>query len=176
MNPIPAPLNLYRRGPSGDADVLPTYAVRMCCEGFRVQMDRVSRENRSASVGVLGSFVILVMFTLLFSVEAQRAPMLVCFAGMVVWIAIFYGLCGWAQRNRIRSASLLRVGRINAWLAMLRRCVRLGRRTAEQCIRATLGMLPIVLNRLRACLRMQLGLIDPNLTVFRIVPPKAPHA
>ncbi|KWH23384.1 hypothetical protein WL99_26215 [Burkholderia cepacia] len=148
----------------------------MCFEGFRLQMDRVSRENRSESVGVLGSFVILVLFTLLFSVEAQRAPMLVCFAGMVAWIAIFYGLCGWAQWNRIRSASLLRVGRMNAWLAMLRLCVRLGWRAIAQRIRMALRMLPVVLNRLRACLRMRLGLIDFNLTVFRIVPPNTPHA
>ncbi|RQR38977.1 hypothetical protein DIE20_22710 [Burkholderia sp. Bp9131] len=128
------------------------------------------------SVGVLGSFLILATFTLVFSVEAQRVPMLACFAGMVAWVAIFYGLCGWTQWNRIRSASLLRVGRINAWLAMLSLCVRLGWRTIAQRIRMTLGMLPVVLNRLRACLRMRLGLIDLNLTAFRIVPPKTPHA
>ncbi|AOJ87568.1 hypothetical protein WS87_13250 [Burkholderia sp. MSMB0856] len=148
----------------------------MCCEGFRSQLNRVSHENRSVAIGVLGSFAILTTFALLFSIGVHRVPMLVCFVGMVAWVAIFYGLSGWMQWNRIRSARLLRVGRMNAWLAMLGLCVRLGWRAVAQRIRMTLDMLPVVLTRLRARLHMRLGLTDLNLTVFRIVPPKTPHA
>jgi hypothetical protein len=50
------------------------------------------------------------------------------------------------------------------------------RHIVEQHIQARIGMLGVILSRLQACLRHGLGLIDPNLTTFRLVPPESAHA
>jgi hypothetical protein len=46
----------------------------------------------------------------------------------------------------------------------------------ELHVQIVLNMLPVMLGRLRGCLRLRLGLIDPSLTAFRLVPPEAAHA
>lgn len=97
--------------------------------------------------------------------------MLDCFAGMIAWIVIFYGLSGQMQWERSRSADLLRAGRVNAWLAMLSLFMLSVRSIAEQHIRIVVAMLASILNRLRARLRLHIGLTDPNLIAFRLVPP-----
>ncbi|CAG4921013.1 hypothetical protein [Paraburkholderia gardini] len=176
MSTTPFSIELHVRHQSGDAVALPAHVIRMCCEGFRLQMDRVSHQSRLAPVAVLGSFVALAMFTLLFSLEVQTIPMLECFIGMVAWIVIFYGLSWKMQWKRSRSASLLQAGRMNAWLAMLSLFVLSVWHVVEQQIRAVVIMLAAILGRLRACLRIRLGLIDFNLTAFRRVPPEATHA
>lgn len=158
---------------SGDAGTLPAHAIRMCCDGFSLHMDRVARENRFAAIVVFGSFVALAIFTLLFSFEFKTMPMLECFIGMIAWIVIFYGLSGQMQWERIRSANVLLAGRVNAWLAMLGLFMLSMRHIAEQRIRIMLVMLAVILSRLRARLRLCLGLTDPNLTAFRLVPPEA---
>ncbi|CAM2194908.1 conserved membrane protein of unknown function [Paraburkholderia kururiensis] len=176
MNTIPDSPGLHLRGGCRDAGALPAHPIRVGREGLRLQMSRVARQDPSAPAVILGSFGALALFTLLFRLEDRTIPTLIFFAGMIVWIAIFYGLSGQIHWKRIRSATLLQTGRMNAWLAMLALFVLSGWRMIEQRIRVILGMLAVVLDRLRACLRIRLGLTDFNLTAFRLVPPKAAHA
>ncbi|WP_199543095.1 hypothetical protein [Paraburkholderia kururiensis] len=176
MSAIPHSPDLHLRCRCRDAGALPAHLIRAGREGLRLQMDRVAREDPSAPAVILGLFGALALFTLLFRLEDRTIPTLVCFAGMIVWIAIFYGVSGQIHWTRIRSATLLQVGRMNAWLAMLTLSVLSGWRMIEQRIRVILGMLAVVLDRLRACLRIRLGLADFNLTALRLVPPKAAHA
>ena len=176
MNAIPDSLDLQIRCRGGDAGALPADLVRMGGEGLRLQMDRVARYDHSAPAVILGSFGALALFTLLFGLEDHAIPALIFFVGMIVWLAIFYGVSGQIQWKRIRSTHLLRVGRMNAWRAMMTLFVLSGWRMVEHHIRVTLGRLTIVLNHLRAGLRIRLGLTDFNLTAFRLVPPTAAHA
>jgi hypothetical protein len=46
----------------------------------------------------------------------------------------------------------------------------------ELHVQIVLNMLPVMLGRLRACLRLRLGLIDPSLTAFRLAPPEVARA
>lgn len=176
MSAFPYSLELQLRCQNSDAVVSLVHAIRMCCEGFRLQIDRAARENRLAPAVVFGPFVALAIFTLLFSFRAQSTPMLECFIGMIAWVVLFYGLSGQMRWEQARSASLLQSSRINAWLAMLSTFMLSVRDIVEQRIRVMVAMLALILNRLRACLRIRLGLTDVNLTTFRLVPPESVHA
>ncbi|KLU24902.1 hypothetical protein EOS_17530 [Caballeronia mineralivorans PML1(12)] len=139
-------------------------------------MDRAARRCRFALAVALGPFVVLAVLTLLFGFQCHAIPALECFIGMIGWIVIFYGLSGQMQWERIRSASVLQAGRMNAWLAMLSLFMLSVRRVVEQHFRVRVSMLAAILSRLRAYLRIRLGLIDPNLTAFRLVPPESAYA
>jgi hypothetical protein len=69
MTAIPYPLELQLRCRNSDAGVLPVHAIRVCCEGFRLHMDRAARRCRFAPVVVLGPFVVLAVPTLLFGFQ-----------------------------------------------------------------------------------------------------------
>ncbi|CAG4920921.1 hypothetical protein [Paraburkholderia gardini] len=99
-----------------------------------------------------------------------------CFIGMVAWIVIFYGLSGQMHGERMRSAKLLRAGRMNAWATMLGRHTLSFRHVVEVHVQIVLNMLPVILGRLRTCLKIWLGLVDPCFTVFRLVPSEAARA
>ena len=176
MSAIPYPLELQLRCRNSDAGALPAQAIRMCCEGFRLRMDRATRRCRFAPAVVLGPFVALAVLTLLFGFGFHALPMLECFISMIAWVVIFYGLSGRMQWEQVRSASLLQAGRVNAWLARLSLFMLSVRHIVEQHIQARISMLGAILSRLQACLRHRLGLIDPNLTTFRLVPPESAHA
>ncbi|SEA66163.1 hypothetical protein [Paraburkholderia sartisoli] len=176
MNEIPCSFELQLRCCTSDAGALPACVIRMCCEGFRLNMDRETRRWRFAPAVVIGPLVLLVVLTFAFSFLSCLGPMVDCFAGVVAWILIFYGLSGQMHGERMRSANRLRAARMNAWAAMLGRLMLSIWHVVERHVRIVLNMLPVVLGRLRACLRFQLGLIDPNLTAFRLVPPEAAHA
>jgi hypothetical protein len=176
MSAIPYPLELQLRCCNSNAGALPAHAIRMCREGFRLHMDRAARRCRCAPAVALGPFVVLAVLTLLFGFQFHAIPALECFIGMIGWIVIFYGLSGQMQWERIRSASVHQAGRMNAWLAMLSLFMLSVRRVVEQHIQARISMLGVILSRLQACLRHGLGLIDPNLTTFRLVPPESAHA
>lgn len=173
-NPHLLELNLYCR--AVDAAAWPAHVIRLCCDGFRLHIDRAGRQGRLAPVMVLTSFVVPVILALLFAIEHQTFPMLACFAGVTTWIVIFYGLSGQMQWRWSLSAATLLAGRMNAWLAMLGRFMLSGRHVAEQRTRVTVALLAIVLSRLRARLRLSIGLTDPNLAAFRQVPPEATPA
>jgi hypothetical protein len=176
MNVISRSLELQLRCGTSDAGALPAHAIRVCSEGFRLHIDRAARQNRFAPVVVFGAFVALAIFTLIFSFEVKTMLMLECFIGMIAWVVIFYGLSGRLQWERIRSASVLQAGRMDAWIAMLGLFMLSVWRIVELHIRITVNMLPIILSRLRARLRLRLGLIDFNLTAFRLLPPESAHA
>jgi hypothetical protein len=95
---------------------------------------------------------------------------------VVAWIVIFYGLSGQMHGERMRSANLLRAARMLAWATMLGRHTLSFRHVVEVHVQIVLNMLPLILGRLRACLKIRLGLIDPSLTVFRLIPPEAARA
>ncbi|WP_144158246.1 hypothetical protein [Paraburkholderia sp. BCC1885] len=176
MTVIPHSLELQLRCGTSDAGALPAHAIRMCCEGFRLHMDRETRRWRFAPAVVIGPFVLLVILTLAFSFLSWLGPMVDCFVGVVAWIVIFYGLSGQMHGERMRSANLLQAGRVTAWATMLGRLTLSVRRVVELHVRIMLNMLPVILGRLRACLRLRLGLIDPNLTAFRLIPLESAHA
>lgn len=176
MSAIPCFLELQLRRCTSDAGALPAHAIRMCCDGFRLHMDHETRRWRFAPAAVIGPFLLLVVLTLIFGFLSWLGPMVDCFIGVVAWIVIFYGLSGQMHGERMRSAKLLRAARMNAWATMLDRLTLSFRHVVELQVRIVLNMLPIILGRLRACLRLRLGLIDPSLIVFRLVPPEAARA
>ncbi|SOT40219.1 hypothetical protein [Burkholderia cenocepacia] len=176
MSANPDLLDSSIRCQCGDAAILPIDFIRLSGEGLRWQIDQASRQSRSTPAVVLGSFGALALLTLLFAVEVRTIPMLTFFAGMVAWTGMVYGLSGQRQWQRVRSAHRLRAGRMNAWLAMWRRCVRSGWHTVEHRRRVALNRLAVVLSHLRARLHIRLGLTDFNLTAFRLVPPEFAHA
>lgn len=176
MSAIPDPLELQLRRCTSDAGALPAHAIRMCCDGFRLHMDRETRRWRFAPAVVIGPFVLLVVLALAFGFLSWFGPMIDCFAGVVSWIVIFYGLSGQMHGQRMRSAKLLQAARMDAWVTMLGRLALSSLHVVELHVRIVLNMLPVILGRLRACLRLQLGLIDPSLIAFRLVPPEAAHA
>jgi hypothetical protein len=139
-------------------------------------MDRETRRFRFAPAVVVGPFVLLVVLTLVFGYLYWLDPMVDCFVGVIAWIVIFYGLSGQIHGERMRSARLLQAGRMEAWATMLGRIMLSARHVVERHVRIVLNTLQVILGRLRACLRLRLGLIDPSLTAFRLVPPKAAHA
>jgi hypothetical protein len=176
MSAIPCSLELQWRCCTSDAGALPAHVIRMCCDGFRLHMDREMRRWPLAPAVVIGPFVLLVVLTLAFGFLSWLGPMVDCFVGVVAWIVIFYGLSGQMHGERMRSANLLRAGRMLAWATMLGRHTLSFRHVVEVHVQIVLNMLPVVLGRLRACLKIRLGLIDPSLIVFRLVPPEAVHA
>jgi hypothetical protein len=163
MSAISYPLELQLRCRNSDAGELSAHAIRMCCEGFRLRMDRATRSCWFAPAIVLGPFVVLAVLTLLLGFEFRAIPALECFIGMIAWVVIFYGLSGRMQWEQVRSARVLQAGRVNAWLAMLNLFMLSAWHIAEQHIRVRVTMLAVILGRLRACLRIRLGLTDPTL-------------
>ncbi|MGN8138235.1 hypothetical protein ACTJLC_26390 [Paraburkholderia sp. 22099] len=176
MSAIPCTLELQWRCCTSDAGVLPAHAIRMCCDGFRLHMDQETRRWPLAPAVVIGPFVLLVVLTLAFGFLSWLGPMVDCFVGVVAWIVIFYGLSGQMHGERTRSAKLLEAAHVNAWPTMLGRLTLSSLHIVERQVQIVLNMLPVMLGRLRACLRLRLGLIDPSLTAFRLVPPEAAHA
>ena len=176
MSAIPCSLELQWRCCTSDAGALPAHAIRMCCDGFRLHMDRETRRLRFAPTVVVGPMVLLAVLTLLFGFLSWLGPMFDCFVGVITWIVIFYGLSGQMHAERMRSAKLLQAGRMNAWATMLGRLTLSFRHAVELHVQIVLNMLPVILGRLRACLKIRLGLIDPSLTAFRLVPPESAHA
>lgn len=175
MSAIPCFPELQFRCTS-DAGLLPAHAIRLCCEGFRLHMDRAARQHRLMPLMALAPFVSLVVFALLFGTAHRTIPMLECFIGMLGWVGIFYGMSGRAQWACVQTEARLRAARMNAWCAMLGRFALSMRRTVEQRIRTSACMWRCTERRLRASLRIRLGLTDPNLTAFRLVPPVSTHA
>ncbi len=104
MSAIPGSLELQLRRCTSDASALPAHVIRMCCDGFRLHMDRETRRWRFAPAVVIGPFVLLVILTLLFGFLSWLGPMVDCFVGVVAWIVIFYGLSGRMHGERMRSA------------------------------------------------------------------------
>ena len=139
-------------------------------------MDRETRRWRFAPAVVIGPFFLLVVLTLAFGFLSRLGPLIDCFASVVAWIVIFYGLSGQMHGERMHSAKLLQAARMNAWATMLGRLTFLSLHIVELHVRIVLNMLPVILGRLRACLRLRLGLIDLSLIAFRLVPPEAAHA
>ncbi|CAE6794677.1 hypothetical protein R75465_04661 [Paraburkholderia aspalathi] len=176
MSAIPCSLELQWRCCTSDAGALPANAIRMCCDEFRLHMDQETRQWRFAPAVVIGPFVLLVVLTLAFGFLSWLGPMVDCFVGVVAWIVIFYGLSGQMHGERMRSANLLRAGRMLAWATMLGRHALSFRHVIEVHVQIVLNMLPVLLGRLCVCLKIRLGLIDPSLTVFRLVPPEAARA
>ena len=94
MKAISCSLKLHLHRCTSDAGALPAHAIRMCCEGFRLHMDRETRRWRFAPVVVVGPFVLLVVLTLIFGFLSWLGPMVDYFIGVIAWIVIFYGLSG----------------------------------------------------------------------------------
>ncbi|MBB2984585.1 MAG: hypothetical protein V4793_07290 [Paraburkholderia tropica] len=176
MSAIPCSLELQVLLCKGDAGILPAHGIRLCCDGFRLHMERETRRLRFAPAVVVGPFVLLVVLALVFGFLSWLGPMVDCFVGVIAWIVIFYGLSGQMHAERVRSAKRLQAGRMNAWAIMLGRLALSFRRVVERHVQTLLNLLPVMLGRLRACLRLRLGLIDPSLTAFRLVPPEAARA
>lgn len=176
MSAIPCSSELKLRRHAGDAGALPVHAIGLCCDGFRLHMDRETRRWRFAPVVVVGPFMLLVALTIAFGVLSWLGPMVDCFVGVIAWVVIFYGLSGQMHGERMRSARLLQAGRMGAWAAMLGQLALAARHVVERHMRIVLNTLQVILGRLRACLRLRLGLIDPSLTPLRLVPPAVAHA
>lgn len=171
MSAIPCSLELQLRCCVSDAGALPAHVVRMCCDGLRQHLDRETRRWRFAPAVVIGPFVVLVALTLLFAFLFWRGPTFDCFAGVLAWIVILYGLSGRMHAQRMRSANRLEAARIDAWATILGRLTLSLRHVVELHVRTMLNRLPVILCWLRGCLRLRLGLIDPSLTPFRLAPP-----
>lgn len=176
MSAIPCSLELQRLRCTGDAGGLPAQVIRLCCDGFRLHMDRETRRWRFAPAVVLGPFALLVVLAIVFGFLSWLGPMVDCFVGVIAWIVIFYGLSGQMHAERMRSAKRLQAGRMNAWALMLGRLALSFRHVIELHVRTMLRLQTAILGRLRACLRLRLGLIDPSLTALRLVPPEVAHA
>lgn len=173
VSEIPCSLELQLRRCASDAGVLSAHVIRMCCDGFRQHMGRETRRQRFAPAVVIGPFVLLVALTLFFGFLSRPDPMLASFVGVLSWIVTFYGMAGRLHAQRMRSASRLEAGRIDAWATMLGRLQLSLRYVVEMDVRTVLHRLPVMLCRLRGCLRLRLGLIDHTLITSRLVPPKA---
>ncbi|WP_141710826.1 hypothetical protein [Paraburkholderia nodosa] len=176
MSEIPCSLELQLRCCTSDAGALSAHAIRMCCDGFRQHVNTETRRWRFAPAVVIGPFVLLVGLTLLFAFHSWRGPTFDCFAGVLAWIVILYGLSGRMCAQRMRSANRLEAARIDAWATMLGRLTLSFRHVVELHARTMLNRLPGILCRLRGRLRLRLGLIDHTLTSSRLVPPEAAHA
>ncbi|WP_321858024.1 hypothetical protein [Paraburkholderia tropica] len=176
MSAIPCSVEMQLRRCASDGGALPAYAIRVCSEGFRLHMERETRRFRFMPAVVVGPFVLLVVLTLVFGYLCWLGPTVDCFIGVLGWLVIFYGLSGQMHGERMRSARRLQAGRINAWTTMLGRLSLSFRHTVERHIRIVVNMLPVILCGLRARLRLRLGLVDANLTTFRLVPPEVARA
>jgi hypothetical protein len=170
----PAGLQYHCLSSAGRA--LPALWVETCAAGFERQMDAAARRSRWACPIVLGSFLLLCLLTLLNSIQHQPTFMLESFVGMIAWITLFYGMSGRLHWRRIRSARLLQAGRENAWQAMMRALRLSGMRRMELSLTIAISEIIGRLAQLQANLRLRLGVIDLNLTRFRLIPPVSAHA
>lgn len=140
-------------------------------------MDAAARRSRLSVIFALGSFFALSVLTQLSCICHVRAPFpFELFAGMICWLVIFYGYAGRKLWIRLQSASKLKAGRESGWLAMMSAFVFAALHVIEIFVLVILVRLIVRLSLLRACLRIRLGLADPNLLAFRLIPPLSVHA
>ncbi|MEK6291018.1 MAG: hypothetical protein V4793_06450 [Paraburkholderia tropica] len=139
-------------------------------------MDYATRRWRWAAPVVYGSFVFLAVCVLALLHAARGVPSIECFLGMIVWAVIYYGGSGLMLLGRLESESRLKEGRQAGWQAMISALMQMGARMIDLHITLVISQLIDRLIQLRACLRVRLGLIDPNLVRFRLIPPVSAHA
>lgn len=167
---------LHQRCRDGDAGLLPALLPRLCVEGFQWHMDNTTRRWRWVASVVYGSFVFLAVCVLLLLRAAHGIPSIECFLGMIGWAIIYYGGSGLVLLKRLESDNRLREGRNAGWQAMIGALMLMASRFVDLHITLAISQLINRLIRLRACWRVRLGLIDPNLIAFRLVPPESAHA
>lgn len=149
---------------------------RLCVEGFQWHMEYATRRWRWAAPIVYGSFVFLAVCVLLLLHAARGIPSIECFLGMIGWAVIYYGGSGLILLKRLESDDRLKEGRHARWQAMISALMLMASHFVDLHIALAISQLVNRLTQLRVCWRVQLGLIDPNLTAFRLVPPESAHA
>ncbi|MBN3808149.1 hypothetical protein [Paraburkholderia sp. Ac-20347] len=170
------PAALRLRCCASDAGTLPAQVVYLCCDGFRQALQCLTRPRRWATAVAIAVFVGFVLMVMLGGLLRQRVIAFDAFADMIVWLVIFYGYCAQMHGERIRVAELHRAGRMNAWASMLSRFILSARRLLERLVWILLGLVPLIHARVRARLRLRLGLVDPNLVARCLLPPQFGHA